>query len=99
MEMHRDTQLFSVQRVRDFGVFRHKWNIHITLLHKRLKDLYTRKGVEQLQESEVMDNIKKIVFFLTQQGSCIFELTVIVTVCTKPVQAQARQNASIVESM
>ena len=47
-----------------------------------------------MQEPEVVDHYKKIQL---QQGSCVYELTMVGTACPRPVQVQDRPN-SILES-
>lgn len=50
-----------------------------------------------MQETEVVHDYNKNSVFQTKQGSCTHELTVVVTLCTKSAQDQARQKSRMEE--
>lgn len=65
------------------------WSAH----PKWLKYLW-RWGAERLWESEVVDDSNQMVYFGAQWGSCMYDLTPVVTVCAWHAQAQAWQSHS-----
>lgn len=59
--------------------------------------VYGERGNGRMQETEVVHDYNKNSVFQTKQGDCTHELTVVVTLCTRSAQDQARQKSRMEE--
>lgn len=76
-----------MQKIRYFGMLNPKWSIHVIFLYSRLR--------QKNHESEVADLQRNSISYT--QSRYTYELTALVTACTRPVYVQVRQNPSLEE--
>lgn len=83
--INRDSQLIKVQKIKDSRKFVPKWDVYIMTTPSKT---HYRRGGRKIIGAD--DNQGKNIIW-ARKNSCTYVLTEIVTMCSRPAQAQIRQ--------